>query len=101
MRAVPVRIARWWLLNVQGSEHLIDWLDALPQFVILLSTAAMGSKIFLGGSASVVSVARKVRISVKPLESLEEMLPEKDVLYVTRIQRERFANESIIPSCRE
>lgn len=44
--------------------------------------------------ASVVSVARKAGISVQQLESLEEVLPETDVLYVTRIQKERFANES-------
>lgn len=44
--------------------------------------------------ASVVSVARKAGISVQQLESLEEVLPETDVLYVTRTQKERFANES-------
>jgi carbamoyl-phosphate synthase/aspartate carbamoyltransferase len=44
--------------------------------------------------ASVVSAARKVGVSVRQLESLEEVLPETDVLYVTRIQKERFTNES-------
>ena len=44
--------------------------------------------------ASVVSAARKLGVSVRQLESLEEVLPETDVLYVTRIQKERFANES-------
>ena len=44
--------------------------------------------------ASVVSAARKAGVSVRQLESLEEVLPETDVLYVTRVQRERFANES-------
>ncbi|KAG8215751.1 hypothetical protein J3R82DRAFT_7649 [Butyriboletus roseoflavus] len=44
--------------------------------------------------ASVVSAARKTGTSVRQLESLEEVLPETDVLYVTRIQKERFANES-------
>lgn len=44
--------------------------------------------------ANVVSAARKAGVSVRQLESLEEVLPETDVLYVTRIQKERFANES-------
>ncbi|KAF8553071.1 aspartate carbamoyltransferase [Imleria badia] len=43
--------------------------------------------------ASVVSAARKAGISVRQLESLEEVLPETDVLYITRIQKERFTNE--------
>ncbi|KAH7886615.1 hypothetical protein F5I97DRAFT_1868736 [Phlebopus sp. FC_14] len=43
--------------------------------------------------ASVVAVARKAGIPVQQLESLEEVLPETDVLYVTRVQKERFQNE--------
>lgn len=43
---------------------------------------------------SVVSAARKAGISVRQLESLEEVLPETDVLYVTRIQKERLTDES-------
>lgn len=44
--------------------------------------------------AKVVASARKAGISVKQLESLEEVLPDTDVLYVTRVQRERFKNDS-------
>ncbi|KAF8840122.1 carbamoyl-phosphate synth [Paxillus ammoniavirescens] len=43
--------------------------------------------------ASVVSVARKAGIPVRQLESLEEVLSDTDVLYVTRIQKERFESE--------
>lgn len=31
---------------------------------------------------------------MKQLESLEEVLSDTDVLYVTRVQRERFKNDS-------
>ena len=44
--------------------------------------------------ANVVSAARKAGVSVRQLESLEEVLSETDVLYVTRIQKERFGNEA-------
>ncbi|OSD00398.1 carbamoyl-phosphate synth [Trametes coccinea BRFM310] len=44
--------------------------------------------------ASVVSAARKAGIPVYQCESLEEVLAETDVLYVTRLQKERFTNES-------
>ena len=43
--------------------------------------------------ASVVSAARKAGVPVHQCESLEEVLAETDVLYVTRVQRERFADE--------
>jgi carbamoyl-phosphate synthase/aspartate carbamoyltransferase len=42
---------------------------------------------------SVVSVARKAGVQVHECESLEEVLGETDVLYVTRVQKERFADE--------
>lgn len=44
--------------------------------------------------ASVVSAARKAGVTVKQCESLEEVLAETDVLYVTRVQKERFASEA-------
>ncbi|KAH9170024.1 carbamoyl-phosphate synth [Lactarius sanguifluus] len=43
--------------------------------------------------AGVVSAARKAGVPVHQCESLEEVLGETDVLYVTRVQRERFADE--------
>ncbi|OJA11339.1 hypothetical protein AZE42_04930 [Rhizopogon vesiculosus] len=44
--------------------------------------------------AKVVATARKAGISVKQLESLEEVLSDTDVLYVTRVQRERFKSDA-------
>jgi carbamoyl-phosphate synthase/aspartate carbamoyltransferase len=43
--------------------------------------------------ASVVNTARKARIPVHQCESLDEVLADTDVLYVTRVQKERFTNE--------
>jgi len=40
--------------------------------------------------ASIVSAARKAGTSVHQCESLEEVLRDTDVLYVTRVQKERF-----------
>lgn len=44
--------------------------------------------------SSVVNAARKAGVYVHQSESLEEVLAETDVLYVTRVQRERFENEA-------
>ncbi|KAI0051295.1 carbamoyl-phosphate synth [Auriscalpium vulgare] len=43
--------------------------------------------------ASVVAAARKAGVHVHQCESLEEVLGETDVLYVTRVQKERFKDE--------
>lgn len=43
---------------------------------------------------SVVSAARRAGIQVRECESLEEVLGETDVLYVTRVQKERFVSEA-------
>ena len=43
--------------------------------------------------SSVVSAARKAGIPVTICESLDEVLADTDVLYVTRVQKERFASE--------
>lgn len=44
--------------------------------------------------ASVISAARKAGIYVYQCESLEEVLQDTDVLYVTRVQKERFATDA-------
>jgi len=43
--------------------------------------------------AKVVAAARKAGVSVQQLESLEDVLPDTDVLYVTRVQKERFKSD--------
>lgn len=42
---------------------------------------------------NVVSAARKAGVHVHECESLEEVLGDTDVLYVTRVQKERFEDE--------
>ena len=42
---------------------------------------------------SVINAARKAGAYVRVCDSLEEVLAETDVLYVTRVQKERFSNE--------
>ncbi|KAJ6589041.1 hypothetical protein B0H19DRAFT_1102680 [Mycena capillaripes] len=44
--------------------------------------------------ASVVAAARKAGIPVTQCESLDEVLADTDVLYVTRVQKERFESET-------
>ncbi|THH31670.1 hypothetical protein EUX98_g2495 [Antrodiella citrinella] len=44
--------------------------------------------------SSVVSAARRAGAHVYQCESLEEVLADTDVLYVTRVQKERFASEA-------
>lgn len=49
------------------------------------------SPALLAMPSSVVSAARKTGAHVYQCESLEEVLADTDVLYVTRVQKERFA----------
>ena len=42
---------------------------------------------------SVINAACKAGVFVRVCDSLEEVLSETDVLYVTRVQKERFENE--------
>jgi carbamoyl-phosphate synthase/aspartate carbamoyltransferase len=42
--------------------------------------------------ANIVSAARKAGTSVHQCESLDEVLQDTDVLYVTRMQKERFSS---------
>jgi aspartate carbamoyltransferase catalytic subunit len=44
--------------------------------------------------SSVIFAARKAGIHVTITDSLEEVLADTDVLYVTRVQKERFASEA-------
>ena len=47
----------------------------------------------LAMSASVVAAARKAGVPVHQCESLDEVLADTDVLYVTRVQKERFSSD--------
>lgn len=50
---------------------------------------------------SVVAHARRAGIPVKQCESLDEVLSETDVLYVTWVQKERFDNPEDYESIKE
>lgn len=43
--------------------------------------------------SSVVAAARKAGVPVTICESLDEVLADTDVLYVTRVQKERFTSD--------
>lgn len=43
--------------------------------------------------ANIISAAKKAGVQVQQCESLDEVLDETDVLYVTRVQKERFTSE--------
>ena len=43
--------------------------------------------------AGLISAARRAGVYVRQCESLDEVLDETDVLYVTRVQKERFTSE--------
>jgi len=51
------------------------------------------SPVSLAMPASVISAAKKAGVQVRQCESLDEVLDETDVLYVTRVQKERFTSE--------
>lgn len=44
--------------------------------------------------ANVVTAARQAGVTVHVTENLEDVLAETDVLYVTRVQKERFDSEN-------
>lgn len=50
---------------------------------------------------SVVAAARKAGISVHQCNSLDEVLADTDVLYVTRVQEERFESKEEFESVRK
>ena len=77
-----------------GHVCVSDEIGTLSAACVLLHRSAQLCCASVVINASVVSAARKAGNSVRQLESLEEVLPETDVLYVTRVQKERFANES-------
>ncbi|KAF8590407.1 carbamoyl-phosphate synth [Ramaria rubella] len=47
----------------------------------------------LGMPTNVIAAARRAGITVRVCENLEEVLADTDVLYVTRVQKERFESE--------
>ncbi|TFY80757.1 hypothetical protein EWM64_g3257 [Hericium alpestre] len=77
--------------DLKNGRTVHSLVTLLCQYSVRLNFVSPPS---LAMPASVVSAARKAGIPVKQCESLEEVLGETDVLYVTRIQKERFESEA-------
>ncbi|KAF8631665.1 hypothetical protein AX17_005066 [Amanita inopinata Kibby_2008] len=76
--------------DLKNGRTVHSLVTLLSLYTVRLNFVAPPS---LAMPASVVSAARKAGIPVTICESLDEVLADTDVLYVTRIQKERFSNE--------
>ncbi|KAG6819808.1 hypothetical protein H0H93_008458 [Arthromyces matolae] len=76
------------LKNGRTVHSLVTLLSLYSVRLNFVSPAALAMP------SNVVTAARKAGIPVTICESLEEVLAETDVLYVTRVQKERFTNEA-------
>ncbi|KAF9242852.1 hypothetical protein BU15DRAFT_86655 [Melanogaster broomeanus] len=76
--------------DLKNGRTVHSLVTLLCHYSVSLNFVAPAS---LAMPASVVTVARKAGVPVRQLESLEEVLPDTDVLYVTRVQKERFESE--------
>jgi carbamoyl-phosphate synthase/aspartate carbamoyltransferase len=76
------------LKNGRTVHSLVNLLCTM--YSVRLNFVSPGS---LAMPASVVSAAKKAGVQVRQCESLDEVLEDTDVLYVTRVQKERFASE--------
>ena len=77
--------------DLKNGRTVHSLVTLLCMYSVRLNFVAPAS---LAMPASVVSTARKAGIQVHIYESLEEVLSDTDVLYVTRVQKERFASEA-------
>ena len=77
--------------DLKNGRTVHSLVTLLCMYKVRLNFVAPAS---LAMPASVVSAARKAGITVNQYESLEDCLAETDVLYVTRIQKERFSSEA-------
>ncbi|GLB42734.1 putative carbamoyl-phosphate synthase small chain, CPSase domain [Lyophyllum shimeji] len=76
------------LKNGRTVHSLVTLLSLYSVRLNFVSPAALAMP------SSVVTAARKAGIPVTICESLDEVLADTDVLYVTRVQKERFASET-------
>jgi len=75
------------LKNGRTVHSLVRLLSLYSVRLNLVSPASLAMP------ANVVAAARKAGVPVRQCDSLEEVLADTDVLYVTRVQKERFDNE--------
>ncbi|KAH7910796.1 hypothetical protein BJ138DRAFT_67433 [Hygrophoropsis aurantiaca] len=76
--------------DLKNGRTVHSFVTLLCHYSVRLNFVAPTS---LAMPANVVAAARKAGIPVQQMESLEDVLPDTDVLYVTRIQKERFQND--------
>lgn len=77
--------------DLKNGRTVHSLVTLLCMYSVRLNFVAPSS---LSMPATVVSAARRAGVHVYECESLEEVLSETDVLYVTRVQKERFASEA-------
>ena len=77
--------------DLKNGRTVHSLVTLLCMYKVRLNFVAPAS---LSMPTSVVNAARRAGASVHQCESVEEVLSETDVLYVTRVQKERFASEA-------
>ncbi|KAI0073350.1 carbamoyl-phosphate synth [Panus rudis PR-1116 ss-1] len=77
--------------DLKNGRTVHSLVTLLCMYSVRLNFVAPAS---LSMPANVVSAARKAGIQVYQTESLEDVLADTDVLYVTRVQKERFSSEA-------
>ncbi|KAI0337865.1 carbamoyl-phosphate synthase [Trametopsis cervina] len=77
--------------DLKNGRTVHSLVTLLCMYSVRLNFVAPAS---LAMPSSVVNAARRAGIQVRQCESIEEVLGETDVLYVTRIQKERFTSEA-------
>ena len=77
--------------DLKNGRTVHSLVTLLSHYSVRLNFVAPAS---LAMPSNVVSAAKKAGIPVTICESLEEVLADTDVLYVTRVQKERFETEA-------
>jgi len=86
--------AKQWIITLLGDLKNGRTVHSLVT-LLCLHTVRLNfvSPVALAMPSSVVSAARRAGVPVRICESLDEVLADTDVLYVTRVQKERFQSE--------
>ncbi|KAI0085254.1 carbamoyl-phosphate synthase [Irpex rosettiformis] len=77
--------------DLKNGRTVHSLVTLLCMYSVRLNFVAPAS---LAMPSSVVNAARRAGVQVQQYESLEDVLGETDVLYVTRIQKERFSSDA-------
>ncbi|KAF7796439.1 hypothetical protein EIP86_007616 [Pleurotus ostreatoroseus] len=77
--------------DLKNGRTVHSLVTLLCMYSVRLNFVAPAS---LAMPTSVINAARRAGITVHQCESIEDVLAETDVLYVTRVQKERFSSEA-------